>query len=336
MAKVLVVGGGGFLGKALVKRLIARGDSVRSLARGSYPEIESLGAEVMRGDIVSSETSLEAVAGCEAVYHTASKAGIWGDYAEYERINVYGTRSLLEACRRQGVAKFIYTSTPSVIYHPKAKIENIQEDTPYPEQFECAYAQTKAQAEREVLQANSQSLQTVSLRPHLIYGPGDPHLVPRLVERAFAGQLFQVGDGTNKVDITYVDNAAQAHIDAFEHIDKCAGKAYFISDGQPVVLWDWVKELLEKVGAPPITRSIPYGLTWGLGATLEFVYKVLRKKEEPKMTRFTAAQLATSHYFNIANARRDLQYDPEVSGAEGMERLVAWIKEQGAGTLRHQ
>ncbi|MGM9991655.1 MAG: NAD-dependent epimerase/dehydratase family protein [Candidatus Bruticola sp.] len=336
MVKVLVVGGGGFLGKALVRKLIERGDKVRSLSRGAYPDIEALGAEVVRGDIVSLDAALEAVAGCEAVFHTASKAGIWGNYAEYERVNVYGTRSLLEACRRQGVAKFIYTSTPSVIYHPKAKIENIQEDTPYPEHFECAYAQTKAQAEKEVLLANNQDMQTTALRPHLIYGPGDPHLIPRLVERAFAGQLFQVGDGTNKVDLTYIDNAAQSHIDAFEHMDSCAGKAYFISDGQPVVLWSWIKELLEKVGAPPITRSIPYGLTWGLGATLEFIYKVLHKQEEPKMTKFTAAQLATSHYFNIANARRDLQYKPEISGAEGMARLVDWIKEQGAGTLHHQ
>lgn len=336
MAKVLVVGGGGFLGKALVKKLIERGDEVRSFSRGAYPELEKMGAEVLRGDITQRETAVKASEGCEAVYHTASKAGIWGDYSEYERINVFGTRHLLEGCRQNGVKKFIYTSTPSVIYHPKAKIENIQEDIAYPEEFECAYAQTKAQAEREVLQANSADLATVALRPHLIYGPGDPHLVPRLVERAFAGQLFQVGDGKNKVDITYIDNAALAHIDAFLHMDSCAGKAYFISDGQPVNLWAWVRELLEKVGAPPITRSIPYGVTWGLGATLEFVYKLLGKKEEPKMTRFTAAQLATSHYFNIANAKRDLKYVPEVSVAEGMERLVAWIKEQGANTLRHQ
>lgn len=335
MSKALIFGGGGFLGKALARKLLERGDEVISFARSEYPELAAMGVQVLRGDISQKDTVFKAVEGCDVVYHTASKAGIWGPYSEYERINVLGTRNVIQACRHSRVKALIYTSTPSVIYHPKAKIENIQEDVPYPSSFECAYAQTKAQAEREILEANSSDLVTVSLRPHLIYGPGDPHLVPRLVERAFAGQLPQVGDGQNKVDITYVDNAAQAHIDAYEHLDSCAGKAYFISDGQPVVVWSWIRELLQKVGAPPITKTVPYGVAWGAGAVLEFLGHLTGRKEEPKMTRFTAAQLATSHYFNISNARRDLGYEPKISVAEGMDRLVAWIKEQGAGNLRH-
>ena len=336
MSKVMIIGGGGFLGQALARQLVARGDEVSSLTRGDYPELSQLGVTVKRGDISQKDTVFEALdGGYEVVYHTASKAGIWGAYSEYERINLFGTRNIIEACRRHGIKKLIYTSTPSVIYHPKAKIENIREDVPYPQQFECAYAQTKAQAERELLAANGSELATVSLSPHLIYGPGDPHLIPRVVERAFAGQLPQVGDGTNMVDLTYIDNAARAHIDACEHMETCAGKAYFISDGQPVNLWSWIRQLLEAVGAPPIKRTVPYGLTWGAGALLEGIYKVLRIKEEPKMTRFTASQLATSHYFDISNARRDLRYNPQVSGEEGFKRLVAWIKEKDAKTLHH-
>ncbi|MBQ7530044.1 NAD-dependent epimerase/dehydratase family protein [bacterium] len=335
MSKALVVGGGGFLGQALVTKLVARGDQVRILARGNYSHLEALGVECLRGDITKKEDVLAATSGVDVVYHTASKAGIWGDFAEYERINVQGTRHILQACLENKVKVLVYTSTPSVIYHPKAKIENIQENVPYPDEFDCAYAQTKAQAEKEVLAANCANLATVAIRPHLIYGPGDTHLIPRVVERALKGQLFQVGDGTNKVDITYVDNAALAHINAFENIDECAGKAYFISDGEPVVLWDWINELLNKIEAPPIKFRIPFLLTWCLGAVLEFVYKLLKKKEEPKMTRFTAEQLATSHYFNIDNARRDLHYVPEVSGQEGLNKLVAWVKSQGNLTVKY-
>lgn len=333
MGRALVIGGGGFLGKAIVSKLLKSGAEVRCLARGEYPELKRLGAETLRGDICNPEDVLKAAEGCQAVYHTASKAGIWGAYEEYERINVQGARNVLEACRRQKVKALIYTSTPSVIYHPNAKIENVQEDIAYPETFECFYAQTKARAEREILAANGPDLLTVALRPHLIYGPGDEHLIPRVVQRAAAGQLFQVGDGANKVDITYIDNAAQAHLLAFEHIEQCAGRAYFISDGQPVVLWDWIRELLKQVGVEPVKHKLPYRLTWALGAFLEFVYKLSGKKEEPKMTRFTATQLATSHYFNITNARRDLRYQPEVSGEEGLRRLAAWVKEKGIDKL---
>ncbi len=333
MATCLVTGGGGFLGLAIVKKLRARGDRVKVLSRRYHQCLEGLNVEFIQADITAADAVTQACADCQVVFHVASKAGIWGPDSEYEAINIQGCRNVISGCRQQRVPVLVYTSTPSVIYHPNAKIENIQEDIPYPQQFECAYARTKATAEREVLAANSPGLATVAIRPHLIYGPGDPNLIPRVLKRAKAGSLPQVGDGSNKVDITYVDNAAQAHLLAAEHIKEAAGKAYFISDGEPVVLWSWIGELLKLVGLPPLKRRLSLKATRTVGAILEAVYHLLRIKTEPKMTRFTAQQLATSHYFNIANARRDLHYAPEVSGEEGLQRLAQWVNEVGIDNL---
>ena len=324
--KCLVTGGGGFLGQTLVKKLRAKDHDVVVLGRHEYKSAKDAGATCVIGDVRDYETVSKACEGCEAVFHTASKAGIWGPDSEYESINIKGAENILKACQAQGVKKLIYTSTPSVIYHKDAKIENIQEDVDYPDVFDCAYARTKAKAEKMLLKASGDDILTVALRPHLIYGPGDTHLIPRVVSRAKAGKLPQVGDGTNKVDITYVENAADAHILAYEHIDTAQGKAYFISDGEPVVLWDWINNLLKMLGIAPITKKVPLGAARFAGACMEGVYHLFGIKQEPRLTRFTAQQLATSHYFNIDNARRDLQYHPQVSGEEGLKRLVEWIK----------
>ncbi len=336
MAKVLVTGGGGFLGKALVAQLLARGDEVTSITRRPQPQLEKLGVRCIYGDLTQKDVVFSAAQGMEVIYHTASKAGIWGSYADYEPINIWAVRHLLEACRRLGVGAFIYTSTPSVIYRPATDFAYVDETTPYPSFYDCAYAQTKALAEQEVLAANSPQVRTVALRPHLIYGPDDPHLVPRVVERAYAGQLFQVGEGRNLVDLTYVDNAAQAHIAAYTHLERCAGQAYFIGDGAAVNLWGWIKELLAQVGAPPIKIKVSYRLTRALGALLEGIYRSLRIAEEPKMTRFVADQLALSNYFNKAKAERDLEFKPQVSAQEGVRRLREWILGEGGANLRHR
>lgn len=334
MRTCLVTGGGGFLGMAIVKKLLAQGAAVKVLARRHHDDVEQLGAHCLMGDLADASVVDNACQECDTVFHTASKAGIWGPDSEYEKTNVLGSRNLLQACQRNRVKTLVYTSTPSVIYHPRAVIENIQEDIEYPTEFECAYARTKAQAEQELLKADGiAGVRITSLRPHLIYGPGDPHLIPRVIQRAKAGQLPQIGDGTNKVDLTYVDNAADAHLLAAEHIDTAGGQAYFISDGQPVVLWQWIGQLLQQLDIPPIKRRLPLGLTRALGACLEMVYHLLDIKTEPKMTRFTAQQLATSHYFNISKARQDLHYEPRVSGEEGLKRLVEWIKAGGLDTI---
>lgn len=325
--KVLVTGGGGFLGGAIVRRLVARGDSVRTLARGDYPALRELGVETRRGDIAKYSDVDAAVRGCEAVVHTAAKAGAWGPYIEYFDANVAGTQNVINACKRHGIAKLVYTSTPSVAFAGTDQ-EGGNESSPYPEKFLAAYPKTKAAAEHMLLSANSEHLATVALRPHLIWGPGDTQLGPRIVDRARAGKLRIVGSGKQLVDATYVDNAAHAHVLALDRVAPgaaCAGKPYYITNGEPWPIADIMNGILAAAGVPPVTKHIAPGVAYAAGVVLEGLYTLLRKHDEPPMTRFVARQLSTAHWYDISAAQRDLGYAPIVSMQDGLERLkMAW------------
>lgn len=323
--KALVTGGGGFLGFRIVQMLHERGDEVTVLGRHHYPHVEKAGIPAVVADIRDGEALRRAFAGMDAVFHVAAIPGIWGRKRTFWEINVVGTRRVLETCRACGVPKLVYTSSPSVVFGDQP-LCGVDESQPYPDRYQAVYPETKAAAERMVVAANRQELTTVSLRPHLIWGPGDPHLIPRIVERARAGRLVQVGTGENLVDITYIDNAASAHIlacDALKVGAPCAGGVYFISQGEPVNLWSWIKELLAMLGVPGVRRRISHKMAYIVGTILETSYRILGITSEPRMTRFLSSQLAQSHYFDISAARRDLGYGPCVSTAEGMKRLVA-------------
>jgi nucleoside-diphosphate-sugar epimerase len=334
--KALVTGGGGFLGHAIVRLLLARGDSVRSLARGDYPELTRIGVENFRGDVADVEAVARAAQGCDAIFHVAAKAGVWGTAAEYEHANIGGTRAVIDACRRLGIDRLIYTSTPSVVYGG-GPIEGGDESLPYPARFEAHYPRTKAAAEKLVLAANGPALRTVSLRPHLIWGPGDNHLIPRMVARAKAGQLRKVGDGSYLVDSVYVDNAAQAHVDAADRLvpgSVISGKAYFITNGEPMAVGELIDRILGAAGLPPVKRSISPRLAYVAGAVLEFFHAALLSRQEPRMTRFLAKQLSTAHWFNISAARRELGYAPRVTIAEGLRRLEESFNEGSPRPIR--
>lgn len=326
--KVLVTGAGGFLGQYLVAQLVARGDRVRGLARGTYPALERLGVESVRADIRDRQAVQAAVSGVEVVYHTAAVPGVWGAWELFHSVNVRGTENVIAACRACGVRKLVFTSSPSVTFDGTDQC-GVDESAPYPQRWLCHYPHTKALAEQAVLAANDgRDLLTCALRPHLIWGPRDPHLVPRLIDRARRGRLRQVGDGNNLIDMVYVENAARAHLlaaDALGDQSPVAGRAYFITQGEPVRCWDWINAILGLVGLPPVRRHISARLARCAGALLETAYRLLRIEREPLMTRFLAAQLATSHYFNIERARRDFGYQPLVSTDEGMRRLGAWL-----------
>jgi nucleoside-diphosphate-sugar epimerase len=259
----------------------------------------------------------------DTVFHVAALAGIWGRWQDYYATNVLGTENVLAGCRAAGVSKLIYTSTPSVVFNQQ-DICNGDEQLPYADRFLCHYARSKVLAEQLVLAASD--LRTCALRPHLVWGPGDPHLVPRLIERGRKGQLRQVGPGENLVDISYVDNVAHAHLlaaDNLEGVGTAAGRAYFISQGEPVNLWQWIGELFSRLDIAPVRAKISYPAAYMIGALLEGGYRVAGRQQEPPMTRFLAQQLAKSHYFSIARASHDLGYQPLVSTTEGMERLFA-------------
>jgi nucleoside-diphosphate-sugar epimerase len=321
----LVTGGSGFLGRRIVDRLLAQGRQVTVLARTPAADLERRGVRFIRAALEDADSVRSSFAGIGTVFHTAAKVGVWGRYPDFYNANVLGTRAVLEGCRAHGVARLVYTSTPSVVYNGR-DLSGADESLPLTTSCPSPYPLTKAAAESEVIAAHSPSLMTVALRPHLIWGPGDPHLVPRIVDRARSGRLRIVGEGKNRVDMVHVENAADAHIAAESALcapnSPAGGRAYFITNGEPVVLWDWINGLLSGLGAPRVMRKVPLGLATAIGAACEAAWSVFRLQGEPPMTRFIAAEMAKDHWFDITAARRDLGYAPRISMDRGTAELV--------------
>ncbi|PKI17507.1 2-alkyl-3-oxoalkanoate reductase [Colwellia sp. 12G3] len=336
---VFVTGAGGFLGKAICRLLRLANIKVTGFARGNYPELTQMGVNMVQGDITDFVRLKESMQSCDLVFHVAAKAGVWGSKDDYFKPNVQGALNIIRACQELAITSLVYTSTPSVTF---AGVDEagINESQPYATNFLNFYGESKALAEQQILAASTtsnqstvqdshqvKSLKTVALRPHLIWGPNDPHLVPRVLERARAGKLKLVGKEDKLVDTIYVDNAAYAHILAAIELAKpnsnCIGKAYFISNDQPITMAAMLNNILHCVDLPPVTKRVPSAVAYAAGATLEWLYNVLKKKQEPIMTRFVAKQLSTSHYFDISAAKKDFGYTPIISMEEGMKLLKA-------------
>jgi nucleoside-diphosphate-sugar epimerase len=327
MNRVLVTGGGGFIGKALVRELVGRGIETAVIGRNPYPDLTALGVRCLRGDIRDRAFLEQALAGYDTVFHVAAKAGIWGARQEFYAINTAGTTNVIAACRRNGVPRLVYTSTPSVVFD-RNSLEGVDETTAYAVKPLCHYAASKILAEQAVLQANAGGLRTIAIRPHLVWGPGDHHLVPRLLERGRAKALKIVGSGENRVDIAYIDNVVHAHVLAAKNLENTgsgAGQAFFIGQEEPVLLWQWINDLFVRLHIPPATQRVPLAIAYGVGMTLETLYTVLGKAEEPRMTRFLAYQLAKSHWFSHQKAEKLLGYRPLVTTDLGLVRLVDWL-----------
>lgn len=331
--KALVTGGGGFLGGAIVRLLLAKGARVRVLARGDYPGLTALGVDCLRGSVADPAAAASACAGCDAVFHVAAKVGMWGRYEDFYRDNVAGTETLLAAARGAGAKKFIFTSTPSVVYPAGgAEVEGWSESAPYPAKSESHYAATKALAERAVLAANDASFSTVALRPHLVWGPGRDHMVATIVARGRAGKIRRIGPFNKLIDTTYIDDAANAHWLAAEALSPgaaCAGRAYFLSQGDPRPNWDIVNMILAAAGAPPVEKKISYSAALAAAAVMETAWRLTGTSSEPPLTRFVVRQLTTAHWFDISAARRDLGYSPSVTIEEGMRLLADWFRSAG-------
>ncbi|NOY42769.1 MAG: NAD-dependent epimerase/dehydratase family protein [Planctomycetes bacterium] len=331
----LVTGGGGFLGRYICEQLITRGDRVRSFGRGAYPELEALGVEVVRGDLADQNAVVAACDGVDTVFHVAARPGVSVQRLPYDKANTLGTENVLRGCRQHGISRLIYTSSPSVTF---AGVDQcgVNESVPlaldWLQQHRSYYSYTKAIAEQQILQANCEQLRTCALRPHLIWGPRDQHLIPRLIAKAKSGRLRRIGEGTNQVDMIYVENAAEAHLQAAEALAQenspVAGKAYFLSQGKPVNCWQWIDEILALAEIPPVKKSLSQQAAWRVGTVLEATYRTFGLRSEPPITRFLAAQLATSHWFDISAACQDFGYQPRISTSEGMQRLGNWLAEQ--------
>ncbi|MDA8138369.1 MAG: NAD-dependent epimerase/dehydratase family protein [Desulfobacteraceae bacterium] len=323
---VLVTGGAGFLGSAIVRMLLARGEMVRTVSRGRYPELERLGVEHFATDLNDINALNQACRNVEAVFHVAAKFGTWGPYEEYYRANTLGTINVIQACKENGVSRLIFTSSPSVIFDGR-DIEGGDESLPYPARFEGPYPETKALAEQAVLAAAREGLPAIALRPHLIWGPLGFHLVERILSRA--KRLRLIGDGRNLVDTIYVDNAAWAHILAEQRLKEnpsLSGRVYFISQDQPIAFGQMLNQILAAGGLPPVTRKISPRSARVIAALLEGMYRLLRIPSEPPLTRFQANAMAKAHWFNISAVKKDLGYAPIVSTEEGLRRLAEWLE----------
>jgi nucleoside-diphosphate-sugar epimerase len=262
----------------------------------------------------------------ELVFHVAAKPPPWGTYREYYKTNVVGTQNVIDGCTRNKISCLVYTSTPSVVFDG-TDMQGADESVPYPARFNAFYPKTKAIAEQLVLKATGKHLRTVVLRPHQIWGPGDPHFAPRLIARA--KKLKRIGSGDNLVDTTYIDNAAEAHIlaaGALEKNPEISGNIYFISQADPIPTWDMIDAILAAAGLPPVKGVISYKTAWTIGAIMEFFYRTFKFPGEPPMTRFLADAVAKSHWFDISAAKRDLGYTPKVPVEEGLRRLEDWFK----------
>ncbi len=335
--KILVTGGGGFLGSAIVRELHSSGHDVVSFSRRDHPALKNMGVPHICGDISEYSSLKESMGGCEAVFHVAAKTGVDGSYKEFYRANVIGTENVLRACREWNIRYLVFTSSPSVVFDGKDSAGK-NESLPYARKFTAAYPETKALAERMIMNANSATLKTVSLRPHLIWGPGDPYYLPQLLDRAKRGKLFILGRSPNLVDCVYIDNAARAHVLAFGQLlrnpGQLEGKAYFISQGVPIPISELMNKLLATCGIPPVTAHLSPVVVRFAGRLLDTIYRVFSIRSAPPVSYFLAQQLSSSHWYDISAAKRDFGYLPEISLDEGMERLRKWVVQQGEQLLK--
>ncbi len=335
--RILVTGYGGFLGSAICRRLLSEGFSVRGVARKNYPELQALGVEVVAGDLSQASVVEEVCSGVRAIIHTAALAGVWGPRRMYEASNLRPTLLLLESARRHRMEAFVNCSSPSVVFDGKDQ-RGIGPDAPYPKRWLCEYPRSKALAERAVLESNGrEGLRTVSLRPHLIWGRNDPHLIPRLVDRAISGKLRRIGNGMNEIDTVHVDAAAEAHCLALKKLldgdEQVAAQAFFVSDGEPVLCWQWIAQLLERAKVPVPRKSLSFTTAYILGGCLEATYQLLRRSAEPPMTRFVAAQLAKAHYYDIRPTCKMLGYAPIEDRALRLDAMQDWLESLKEGPL---
>lgn len=322
--RVLVTGGGGFLGSAVCRQLVAAGHEPVAFQRSEAPDLEKLGVQCVTGDIADPTAVSRAAAGCGAVIHTAGKAGVWGEAAEYRKVNVEGTAHVIRACREHGIGILVHTSSPSIV-HSGGDIGGADESLPIADHFTAPYPASKAEAEKMVLAASGDRLKCAALRPHLIWGPGDPHILPRLAKKARGGSLALPGPD-KIIDTIFVENAARAHLLALEELAgeaRCSGKAYFVTNNEPLPQGEIIARLLSAIGIEVRIRAVPVGIAKTAGAACEFAWRVLRLRSEPPVTRFSVEQLATAHWFDTSAAERDFGYRPEITIAEGLERLRA-------------
>ena len=324
--KVLVTGAGSLLARRTAETLLERGDHVVCLQRHAAP----IDTEQLLGDVRDDEAVARAAVGCDAIIHAAAKVGVVGTWEDYRSINVDGTASVIAAARRNGVGRVVHVSTPSVAHAGDAIVGGAA-DPPVTGRSGAWYPESKAIGENLALAAASPAIAVVAIRPHLVWGPGDTQLVGRIVDRARAGRLALVGDGTALIDTTYIDCAADALIAALDAVRpdaRCNGRAYVIANGEPRPIRELVLGICAAAGLDIEPRTVPRRVALFAGAAVERVWRLRRADTEPPLTRFLAEQLGTAHWFDPRPARDDLGWTPTVTIDEGLTHLREWYAAQ--------
>lgn len=318
--RVLVTGGTGFLGGHLTRALMTQGNSVTVLGRRRevLQQLEEDGAVPIHGDLRDPERVAQACEGQDVVVHAGALSSPWGPRREFADTNVIGTELVLEGCMRNGIDRLVHISSPSVLFNGRDQ-EDLTDESPYPHRFVSTYSHTKKLAEDRVHWAVDVGLRAVILRPKAIFGPGDTALLPRLLRAAERGRLPQIGDGRNRVDLTYVDNVVHAILLAVNGQGR-NGATYTITNGEPVYLWDVVKRLLAHRGLSTELRTVPFAAAYTLAGAMEMMGHLTGR--EPLLTRYSVCMLARTQTYNIDAARTELGYEPVVPLETGLERTL--------------
>lgn len=323
---IAVTGGSGFLGTALIRALIEMGHSVRCFSRKTSPQIQSPRLEVVHGDITRLSDVFKAFEGCYVVFHLAAKTSLWGEYEDFHSINVEGTKNVINACSERHIGILIYTSVWSAVF-PNANQQGVNESEKYPSKYLAHYPKTKADAEKLVMKANSRHLYAVVLRPAPIWGPGDRSFSSRIIQKARKGTLRIIGDGLNLVDFIYLDNCVNAHLLALGRMtiaSELGGRSYFLTDGQPIPIRDFIYSHLQVLNMPPLAATVSVGRANIEASKHEWLHKLKKQPGEPELTKFEVAELSCAHWYESKAALNDFGYTPAISIDQGMERFKNW------------
>lgn len=322
MPTAFVTGGSGFVGGALIRRLVADGWTVRALARSdrSVRLVEDAGAEAVRGDLDSVEAMRAGASAADVFHHAAAKVEDFGPAEEFERVTVQGTKNALTAARGAGVARFVHVGTEAALMAGQPLV-NVDESAPLRPDSPAPYPWSKARAEQAVRNANGDGLETVVVRPRFVWGRGDSTLLPQIVAMVEAGKFAWIGGGRQLTATTHIDNTVEGLVLAAERGKP--GGVYFVTDGDPVVFREFVSDLIRTQGVEPPTRTVPLPLARAVAAGSESAWKLLHLEGNPPLTRFTVWVSALECTLDDSRAREELGYRPVKTRDDGLAELRA-------------
>ncbi|MBT8768805.1 NAD-dependent epimerase/dehydratase family protein [Metapseudomonas boanensis] len=324
--KILVTGASGFIGGRFARFALEQGLSVRVNGRRAEAteHLVRRGAEFMQGDLSDPELVQRLCMDVEAVVHCAGAVGVWGRYPQFYQANVQVTENVVEACLKQRVRRLLHLSSPSIYFDGKSHVGLKEEQVP--KRFSDHYGATKYLAEQKVFAAEEFGLEVMAFRPRFVTGAGDTSIFPRLIAMQRKGRLSIIGNGLNKVDFTSVQNLNDVLLSGLLAAAPALGKAYNISNGKPVPLWDVVNYVLRQLGVPPVTRHLPFGVAYSAALLNETVCKLLPGRPEPSLFRLGVAVMARDFSLDISRARQHLGYDPQVSIWTALDEFCGWWK----------